>query len=159
MIKNKCKGKRMEESDLYKHRCLKFRAKTKGNEWVYGYYVYTYPNEHRIFGKDRTSIEVIPETVGQFTGSLDCAGNEIYEGDIVTCYNTYPFGDGEDNRNYHGVVIWHQGGFVVKIVRSAETTTVISEVNRKHIDDVLFFCMPEVIGNIHDNKELLIVDM
>lgn len=78
---------------------IKFRAKVKHhdpminpeNGWVEGYYL-----QDLTQGEMRSYIfncpcywEVIPETVGQFTGKKDYEGIEIYENDIVnvSCLN------------------------------------------------------------------------
>lgn len=72
--------------------------------------------------------EVIPKTVGQFIGEIDKNGKEIYEGDILA-------------RKYGGkwVVEFDEGSFVYRCIES--TMAIGWEV---------------VIGNVHDNQNLLV---
>lgn len=89
---------------------------------------------------------VIPETVGQYTGLTDKNGKKIFEGDVVKVHiETYT-----RQSNRIGVVKYYNGCFGV------------ADNNSENFKDFLAFnnmsCYVrsvEVIGNIHDNPELL----
>ena len=119
-----------------------FRAKRKDNgEWVYGDLLKNIDCiKIREREKDITRIaksyEVIPETVGQYTGLKDKNGKMIFEGDIVTGLFNYTD------------IIGH-------IVYGSDATFFIERkglygIGLNNAEDWL-----EVVGNIHDNKELL----
>lgn len=80
-------------------RVIKFRGKRVDNgEWVYGYYFidlenklpYIMLSERKNTAEDwmLKSVQVVPETVGQFIGLNDSDGDEIYEHDIL-CWPKY----------------------------------------------------------------------
>ena len=122
-------------------RQIKFRGKdVETDKWVYGDLIqrigympsimYAYEHNGKIcYGE----CAVKRETVGQFTGLLDKNGKEIYEGDIYR----YTHPDSINEVSYCA-----GGGFA-----GFDLTPAMHSENR--LLDV------EVIGNIHDNPELL----
>lgn len=110
-------------------------------EWVEGSLIIWSDGSYSIeIGRLDTPMEsVIPDTVGQYTGLCDKNGKKIFEGDIV-----------EDGRDYneedgYGVVEWNDGAFEV-----------ISEGNWSGTFYTNYYGYEfEVIGNIHDNPNLL----
>ena len=122
-----------------------FRGKRKDNgEWVEGYCVCVAEEYHYILTgrldiyRGNVQFEgdlVIPESVSQFCGLCDNNGNMIFEGDIVDILT--------ENEEI-GVVAYEDGGFLV----NADGFSVDFHSNINGTD-------LEVIGNIHDNPELL----
>lgn len=127
-----------------------FRGKRPATgEWVegcllscdtigYGTKTYIIPKEHMSvwLSKSLTYVcEVTPYTVGQYTGFKDKTGKMVFEGDIVKCEMLY------DNGQYPKYV-----------------TIVLPVVYADGSFKPLAKCEPgsiEVIGNIHNNPELL----
>ena len=145
---------------------IKFRGQHAGNlRWYYGGYhkhevvtVCPLDNtpieyQHLIvqsgFGdwnlpKPIQAVEVIPETVGQYTGLLDKNGKEIYEGDILRCFSK--------TDKAEMVVIFEDGEFRMVLTEKYHAyTTGFGFYAIRNFDK-------EVIGNIHDNPELLEVE-
>ena len=124
-------------------RTIKFRGKLKSNgNWEYGDLLhdnfdacYIYPIEVGDLYKNN---EVIPETIGQFTGLYDCEGKEIFEGDILR------FGNSQS-----GVceVKWneHIAAFCIRFYFK-------DEIGSRPLGGGVEFA---IIGNIHNNPELL----
>ena len=133
-----------------------FRGKRiDSGEWVYGtmYKIAIDLNPFIITGGKRgCSYQVDEETVGQYTGLKDKNGKRIFEGDIVECvsWNEY-FSIPEYNlfQNFRRVmvVVFHTGAFRMK--------ESMPDPLRPNYWDLIYNGDIEVIGNIHDNQELL----
>lgn len=100
--------------------------------------------------------EVDPATIGQYTGLNDKNGTKIFEGDIL---NLWVDDDNEYDpiKKYRAVVEFgnpnaeYNWGFQLKMIdRMSFNEDILLWVE---MEDTGAFC--EVIGNIHDNPELL----
>lgn len=137
-----------------------FRGKRVDNcEWTYGWYAeYPFerwpvkpaiiPSEDARAGHFRFQ-EVFRETVGQYTGLTDKNGKKIFEGDILG------YEDAEaDFEGYHDNVFMNCGSVLLTpwggVIFTNRQTVEMDDlyVSETHID-------AEVIGNVHDNPELM----
>lgn len=112
------------------------RGKRKdGGGWREGYYA-KIGDLHVLIGLDGQYHGVIPETVGEYTGLADKNGRRIFEGDIVDilCEN-----------EEIGVIEWEN---------NAAQFIVSSDGFCANFDNYYGHDL-EVIGNIHDDSELL----
>ncbi len=78
----------------------------------------------------------------QFTGLKDSKGTEIYEGDIIKFKVDFP-----EQEFDNGIVRWADGGYW-----TSQTENYLEELLSEELNDLKG---SEVIGNIHQNPELL----
>ena len=133
------------------NREILFRGKCRyTGKWVEGFYCGG--NERKtlspcifVYLPDRQSYdcqEIIPDTVGQFTGLKDIHGVKVFEGDIIKQYEKTQFGDPVSD---FGLVKWDN-----KECMLFRTSTRIGKDRLVTSRDIY-----EVIGNIYDNPDLL----
>lgn len=119
-----------------------FRGKGKNSgNWFYGGYC-EINNSVCIIEKKGLYVGIIPETIGQFTGLCDRHGRKIFEGDIIRAIH-YKEELNTSYINFEDGIYWCElitGSFI----ECCET------LFEQHCE-----CGLEVIGNIHDNPEML----
>ena len=140
-----------------------FRGKDlqEQNGWLYGYFYKSDINKREresgkatlIFTPDcdtfiyvpeyHNSWMVKPETVGRYTGLTDKNGTRIFEGDILI----YEY-DGEYDPDEKYLVAWDndEAAFRVNYYLKGEYI---------HYESITSHQYFEIVGNIHDNPELL----
>lgn len=122
---------------------IKFRGYGKdAKQWIYGSLL------------DEQSVGIVaiqdeychvyavePESVGQYTGLRDAEGREIYEGDIVRFNDEL------------GLVVWRAGEFDIDLQSGPCCIGALACLEMPFGDDD--FNKIHVIGNVHDNPDLL----
>jgi uncharacterized phage protein (TIGR01671 family) len=126
---------------------IKFRGKRKlDDEWFFGSLLIDNPQNsvYIVDNDDGTICEVYKETVGQYTSLKDKNVKEIYEGDIYKKHNnTY-------------LVIWTSHGFMWQtIYDNWLNKNIFSRAEKSWLSEIACKNFIEVIGNIHDNPELI----
>lgn len=116
-------------------------------EWIFGPSILFFPDgEVYIYPEDGLdspdSYQVDPKTVCQYTGLQDVNGKKIFEGDIVNAYDLSDLLELQPS-SANGVIVYSQNSFS------------LSQPNKS----ILRFWTDaeeyEIIGNIHDNPQMI----
>ena len=130
-----------------------FRGKRLDNgEWIAGHLLKYEDGSARMvssnidifcFEKDESIIQTVAHrvdanTAGQYTGFVDKKGKKIFEGDIVSIYNSKAF---------LFAVAWNDNHYILKCTTNGVSDNILNVIESS--EDV------EVVGNIYDNSELI----
>ena len=138
------------------------------DEWVYGDLIHKRHDRDALMIQDENGLgsDVVPESVGQFTGLHDKDGKEIYEGDIICLCHFFV-----QYRPYEPKPI--RGAYDVEVDKDELNTTVLYKRNyvvefrpnrgwivrngsvHHSLRSYASVAYGKVIGNIIDNPNLL----
>lgn len=126
-----------------------FRGKRADTgEWIEGYLGQSVDTfiiqDHGLVAGHFKVFKVVPETVGQYTGLKDKNGKKIFEGDIVIIPNS-------KKQGLPAVIRWSQSETRFEISRMGYQALSLDPLFSR----IGYYSRCEVIGNIHDNPELL----
>lgn len=124
-----------------------FRGKTQQHtRWIYGDLNHYMCDDGLFIAENGHSMHrVFKETVGQFTGLTDKNGKKIFEGDVCR-FREWSKG----NMCWIGEVHYEHQQFVISGNPNEECESPFTLVMSRFVPENI-----EVIGNIHDNPELL----
>ena len=139
-------------------RGILFRGKTDDGEWVYGSFCMDAREQFnglcgvdgfiRLYDKAKGKMqtyEVDRETVGQYTGLKDKNGKRIFEDDVCR-FREWSKGE----MCWVGKVHWEHQQFMISGGPNKECETMFELCLSRFIPENI-----EVIGNVHDNPELM----
>ncbi|MCH5210427.1 MAG: hypothetical protein J1F01_05620 [Oscillospiraceae bacterium] len=128
------RGKRVDNGEWVEGASINKQTDIHGKKHVY----VGLPAVYKMYHHQETVewVEVIPETVGEYTGSPDKSGNKIFEDDIV-------------RDTFNGEILFIK--YLSEYMRFVP-------VRKGIIFRIISNSRMEVIGNIHDNPELLNAD-
>lgn len=126
------------------NREILFRGqKSSTKEWIEGSLIINKAGDHVITQVIENPVHlgtlngwcfaVIPETIGQYTELEDRGGIKFFEGDVIGRIGFL-----------HRIIVYHKNGFYTYSINNPERLFPLS------LDEYDF-----VIGNLHDNPELL----
>ncbi len=125
--------------------------------WIYGFYVEQYGSREIYLSNGVDSehgfdhYHVIPETVGQYTGLTDKNGKKIFEGDIIKVGINQRLMDVRWNEETLAWELTNIGVAECEVNHLLNTFS-LAEIQ---VEAAYGKMVSEVIGNIHDNPELL----
>lgn len=158
---------------------IKFRGRKSNGEWIYGDLVTTettdgHPSKKEISPFDKAVLEATEEveenTIGQFTGLHDKNGKEVYDGDIlviceyenmlkgVVCeesdHELFTLDElkGELRQQYKSVIHYEDCTLFASEQDGCDIYLASLAGDMRKSYPIFEY---EVIGNIHDNPELL----
>lgn len=134
-------------------RNIKFRGKHKDmGKWLYGDLVRNVKGAFAIvppyqmnMNNVYSNFKVDESTVGQFTGFVDMAGQDVYEGDYMLTKGVLPSNKGEI---YCCPLVYHKDA----LCHFVHEIGAYLRLNKENFDGDMMYTV--VVGNIHDNPEL-----